>query len=83
MSSTSGVPCLRLLSTLVDRVCISPVLTISEAAKIMGVSYQAAQNSMQKLVDAGILQLREGVSPATFVAQKILAAVNPPATRNG
>jgi Fic family protein len=66
-----------LLLTLVDNLFIRPVVTISDAAKIMGVTYQAAQNSVQKLVDARILQLRPALSPATFAADEILRAVNP------
>jgi Fic family protein len=66
-----------LLLTLVDGLFSLPVVTVSDAARIMGVTYQAAQNSVQKLVDANILTLRENFSPATFVAQEILKALNP------
>lgn len=69
-----------LLLTLVDNLFSRPVVTISDAAKIMGVTYQAAQNSVQKLVDARILQLRPALSPATFAADEILHAVNPTPT---
>ena len=69
-----------LLLTLVDNLFVRPVVTISQAARIMGVTYQAAQNSVQKLVDAKILEARPRASPATFVAKKILHAVNPTPT---
>jgi Fic family protein len=71
-----------LLLKLVDNLFIRPVITISQAAEIMDVTYQAAQNSVQKLVDAKILQSRHTRSPARFVAEEILSAVNPaPTTR--
>jgi cell filamentation protein, protein adenylyltransferase len=66
-----------LLLTLADNLFVSPVVTISDAARIMGVTYQAAQNSVRKLVDAKILRLRPRDVPATFVAEEILRAVNP------
>jgi Fic family protein len=66
-----------LLLTLCDNLFIRPVVNISEAAKIMNVTYQAAQNSVQKLVDAKILMPKSGFSRATFIAEEILHAVNP------
>jgi cell filamentation protein, protein adenylyltransferase len=66
-----------LLLTLADNLFIRPVVTISQAAEIMGVTYQAAQNSVRKLVDAKILEVRPRATPATFVAKEILRAVNP------
>jgi Fic family protein len=69
-----------LLLTLSDHLFVEPVVTISDAARIMSVSYQAAQNSVQKLVDANILVHRLGASPATFAANEIIKAVNPPPT---
>jgi Fic family protein len=69
-----------LLLTLVDNLFVRPVVTISDAARIMGVTYQAAQNSVQKLVDARILKPVRGVSPATFTADELLRALNPTPT---
>jgi Fic family protein len=71
-----------LLLTLVDHLFITPVVTISDAARIMGVSYQAAQNSVQKLVAADILRPRPTASPATFAADEILHTINPDPTRH-
>jgi Fic family protein len=71
-----------LLLTLVDNLFIWPVITIMDAARIMGVSYQAAQNSVKKLVDAKILQERRPRdTPARFVAKSILKAVDAEPTR--
>jgi Fic family protein len=71
-----------LLLTLVDNLFIWPVITIMDAARIMGVSYQAAQNSMKKLVDAKILQERRPrETPARFIAKSILKAVDAEPTR--
>jgi Fic family protein len=70
-----------LLLTLVDNLFVLPVLTITDAARIMGVSYNAAKNSVQKLVDAGVLRAVDDSSPVRFVARDILQAVNPIPTR--
>jgi Fic family protein len=70
-----------LLLRLVDNLFIRPVVTISQAAEIMGVSYQGAQNSVQKLIGAEILRQRPDSLPATFSADEILRAVNPPPTK--
>ena len=69
-----------LLLTLADNLFVEPVVTISDAARIMNVTYQAAQNSVQKLVRAEILVQRLDAVPATFVAEEIIKAVNPPPT---
>lgn len=71
-----------LLLTLVDDLFITPVIRISDAAKIMGVTYPAAQNSVQKLVDAKILFLKPKTVPATFIAREIVAALNPIPTQH-
>lgn len=66
-----------LLLTLVDHLFIKPVVTVSDAARIMKVSYQAAQNSVQKLVAAKILvEINPRTPPARFIARSILKAVN-------
>lgn len=71
-----------LLLKLVDKLFIQPVITISQAAQIMGVTYPAGQNSVQKLVDAKILSpLKHQSMPARFVAKSILKAVNVEPTR--
>ena len=69
-----------LLLTLVDNLFALPVLTISDAASIMRVTYPAAKNSMQKLVDAKIVRPIPNTARATFVAHEILKAVNPKPT---
>lgn len=69
-----------LLLRLVDNLFIRPVVTISQAGEIMGVTYQAAQSSVRKLVGMRILQPLEAALPAKFVAKEILEAVNPEPT---
>jgi Fic family protein len=70
-----------LLLTLIDQLFIRPVITIGEAAEVMGVTPAAARTSIQKLLDAGILRVREAGKPARFVADRILKAVNAEPTR--
>lgn len=70
-----------LLLTLVDQLFIAPVLTINQAAELMGVTHSAATTSIQKLIDAGILRIRRPGKPALYVADTILKAVNAEPTR--
>lgn len=65
-----------LLLTLVDQLFIMPVITVNEAAEIMGVTHAAASTSVQKLIEAGILRIRRPGKPALYVADTILKAVN-------
>jgi Fic family protein len=70
-----------LLLSLVDHLFISPVITINEAAEVMGVTHSAANQSMQKLLEAGIVRIRKIGKPTIFVADTILKAVNAEPTR--
>ena len=70
-----------MLLTLVDHLFVSPVITVSEAAEVMGVTRAAANQSVQKLLDAGILRIRKAGKPAIYVADTILKAVNAEPTR--
>ncbi len=71
-----------LLIKLVDALFIQPVMNISTAAATMGVTYAAAQRSVEKLIRAGILkQVQPNAVPAKFVANDILKAVNAEPTR--
>jgi Fic family protein len=70
-----------LLLTLIDQLFIRPVITVREAAEVMGVTYAAASQSVQKLLDARILRVRTIGKPTTYVADTILKAVNAEPTR--
>lgn len=70
-----------LLLTLVDQLFIMPVITVNEAAEIMDVTHAAASNSVQRLIDAGILRIRKPGKPTLYVADTILKAVNAEPTR--
>ncbi len=66
-----------LLLTLVDNLFVAPIVTVSKAAKLMNLTYPSAQNSIRKLIDAGILsEIKPRSLPARFVAKAILKAVN-------
>jgi len=70
-SARSALP-LRLADCLFD----SPVLTIPQAQRLLGVTYRSAQRSVQKLVAAGILQqMGESSYGKTFLAAEILQAL--------
>jgi Fic family protein len=67
----SALP-LRLADSLSD----SPVLTIPQAQRHLGVTYRSAQRNVQKLVAAGILQqVGESSYGKTFLAAEILQAL--------
>lgn len=70
-----------ILLTLVDNLFISPVVTIPQAAELMGVSWPAANTSVQKLVNAGILRPRPSGKTTRYVADTVLKAVNAEPTR--
>jgi Fic family protein len=66
-----------LLLTLIDNLFVTPVITVSNAMKLLGLSYPSAQGSVQKLIAAGILtEIKPRKLPARFVASAILKAVN-------
>lgn len=71
LSGTGGARLVRLADALFD----TPILTVSRAQAHLGVSYNAAQRNLEKLVAAGILrEVRPG--PARlFEAPAILAIV--------
>ena len=61
---------------LADSLFASPVLTIPQAQRLLGVTYHSAQRNVQKLVDAGILQQAgESSYGKTFLAAEILQAM--------
>ena len=70
-----------MLLTLVDHLVISPTVTVVETAKVMGVTHAAASQSVQKLIDAGVLRVRRPEKPVIYVADTILNAVNAEPTR--
>jgi Fic family protein len=61
---------------LAESLFASPVLTIPEAQRLLGVTYPSAQRNVQKLVEAGILrQVGESSYGRTFVATEILQVI--------
>jgi Fic family protein len=61
---------------LAESLFASPVLTIPEAQRLLGVTYPSAQRNVQKLVEAGILrQAGESSYGRTFVATEILQVI--------
>ena len=70
-----------LLLTLIDSLFITPVVTVPQAMQLLNLTYPSAQNSIRKLVAAGILsEMKPRTLPARFVASAILKAVNPEPT---
>lgn len=68
-----------LLSRLADHLFLSPVITIPQAQKVLGVTYHSAQGNVEKLVGAGILIAGpESPRGKLFVAQEILRILSEP-----
>lgn len=61
---------------LIDELFSSPIITIPRAADVLGVTYHSAQNTVEKLVEAGILEPIRNVSYSkTFIAREIMIAI--------
>ena len=66
-----------LLRGLINSCFEFPMMTIPEAARILGVTYHSAQNNIEKLIEAGILaELNDGKRPKLFVADEIYQIIN-------
>lgn len=65
------------LHHLLDKLFAFPLLTIPKAAKILGMSYRAAQLNVEKLVAEKILWEAPGSYPKTFYCPQILEIVSP------
>lgn len=64
---------------LVDMLFTQPYITVRSAAEYLSQTYAAAQNNVQKLVDATILRPLEGfANPRFFVADAILKLLDQP-----
>jgi Fic family protein len=62
-----------LLLQLLDNLFARPAISIPRAQRLLGVTYRAAANNIQKLVDAGILEeLPESLRPKMYIANRIL-----------
>ncbi|MEJ7813335.1 MAG: Fic family protein [Gemmatimonadaceae bacterium] len=65
------------LVQLVDEVISRPIITISRAAKVTGLTYQGALFNVKRLVSTGILTKTPGTSrPQTYVAREVIALLD-------
>lgn len=65
-----------LLPRLADSLFESPLLTIPEAQRILGVTYRGAQLNVVRLAEAGILrQMGESSCRRMFLAEGVLQAL--------
>lgn len=63
---------------LMESLFVLPVLTVSDACKILGVTHRSAQDNIQKLMDAGILQqLGDRRYKRQFYAPEIMVTIDP------
>ncbi|MEJ5349869.1 MAG: Fic family protein [Desulfosoma sp.] len=62
---------------LADSLYTTPILTIPQAQRMLNVTYPSAQKNVERLVQAGILQLiSEGSYGKTYAAQEILDVIH-------
>jgi len=62
-----------LLLRLADSLFASPIITIPEAKRLLGVTYHSAQRNVERLVEARILQPADDASYGkTYLATEIL-----------
>ncbi|MCC6446581.1 MAG: Fic family protein [Armatimonadetes bacterium] len=65
-----------LCSALMESLFVSPLVSIPQAQKIMGVTYKSAQRNTLKLVEAGILKsLEDRVYGKKYIAPAILSII--------
>lgn len=64
---------------LADALFASPILTISQAERILGVTYRSARLNLEKLVETGVLrQIGESSYGRTYVAEDIVRIISEP-----
>lgn len=69
--------------SLVDRLFVKPAVTINAAATELGVTYQAAKKTIDKLVDLGIIHEVTDIYPKTYLASGIMNAARPDIQTSG
>lgn len=69
--------------SLIDMLFEDPAITVSQAASKLGVTYAAAKNLVDKLVDLDILIEVPDVYPKTLIAWKIIIGARPEPERRG
>ena len=61
---------------LADALFAAPIITIPQAQRLLEVTYRSAQNNVERLVNAGILQLAGDVSYGrTYIATEIMDTI--------
>jgi Fic family protein len=69
---------------LLDELFASPYITITGAANALGLTYPAAQNNVNKLIETGILREMTGrTTNRIYVADDILKLLDAPTTEDG
>lgn len=59
------------LSAIIDSLFASPVITVTRAREMLGVTYPTARTDLDRLQDLGILGRLEGVEPITYACHPI------------
>jgi Fic family protein len=65
------------LITLVDHLFEVPMISVSDAARKLGVTYHAARKTVEKLVEIGVLREYSGIYPKIFIAYEIYEVSRP------
>ena len=68
---------------LMEEMFIHPVTTVSRASELLGISDPGTRRVLNRLIDAGIVTVREGTWPRLYVAKRLLEEVDRPITPPG
>ena len=68
---------------LMEEMFIHPVTTVSGASELLGISDPGTRRVLNRLIDAGIVTVREGTWPRLYMAKRLLEEVDRPITPSG
>ncbi len=63
---------------LLDLLFVNPYVTVPNAARLLGVTTPGARGIVNRLVEAGLIELHEGLWPRIYVARELLRLIEAP-----
>ena len=68
---------------LLEELFVRPMITVSGASELLGISDPGTRRVLNRLIDAGIVTVREGTWPRLYMAKRLLEEVDRPITPSG
>ena len=68
---------------LLEELFVHPMITVSRASELLGISDPGTRRVLNRLIDAGIVTVREGTWPRLYMAKRLLEEVDRPITPSG